>query len=170
MKKMVKKIIDKFRVYRRTNVVYKTAQACGKNLKVNGKSTVNSKTILGDNVNFNGMTVVGNGAITIGNNFHSGGGCYIVTENHDYDNGDTIPYSGEHSIEAPIVIKDNVWLGINVIILPGVTIGEGAIVQAGSVVVKDIPAYGVAGGHPAKVFKNRDIEHYEKLKAEKKFF
>ena len=48
-------------------------------------------------------------------------------------------------------------------------IGEGAIIQAGSTVVKDIEKYGIAGGHPAKVFKYRDIDHYEKLKKEGKF-
>jgi acetyltransferase-like isoleucine patch superfamily enzyme len=53
--------------------------------------------------------------------------------------------------------------------LPGVRIGEGAIIQAGSTVVKDIEKYGIAGGHPAKVFKYRDIDHYEKLKKEGKF-
>ena len=55
------------------------------------------------------------------------------------------------------------------IVLGGVTIGEGAIIQAGSVIIKDIPKYAIAGGHPAKVFKYRDIEHYIKLKIEKRF-
>ena len=48
--------------------------------------------------------------------------------------------------------------------LGGVHIGEGAIIQAGSVVVSDIPPYAIAGGHPAKVFKYRDIDHFEYLK------
>ena len=65
-----------------------------------------------------------------------------------------------------VVIEDNVWLGNRVIVLPGVTIGEGAIIQAGSVVVKDIPKYAIAGGHPAKVFSSRDKDHYEMLKKE----
>ena len=56
-----------------------------------------------------------------------------------------------------------------VIVLGGVTIGEGAIIQAGSVVVNDIPKYAIAGGHPAKVFAARDIAHYEELKALGKF-
>lgn len=72
-------------------------------------------------------------------------------------------------ITKDVVIGDNVWLGINVIILGGVTIGEGAIIQAGAVVVKDIPPLGIAGGNPAQVFKYRDIEHYKKLKREKKY-
>ena len=51
----------------------------------------------------------------------------------------------------------------------GVTIGDGAIIQAGSVVCKDIPPYAIAGGHPAEAFKYRNIERYEKLKKEKKY-
>ena len=54
----------------------------------------------------------------------------------------------------PIVIKDDVWIGMNVIILKGVTIGEGAIVGAGSVVTKDVPAWTVVAGNPAKVVKH----------------
>ena len=68
-----------------------------------------------------------------------------------------------------INIGDCVWLGNNVIILGGVTIGEGAIIQAGSVVCKDVPAYAVAGGHPATPLKYRDIEHYKKLKSEGRY-
>lgn len=55
------------------------------------------------------------------------------------------------------------------IVLGGVRIGEGAIIQAGSVVVKDIPRCAIAGGHPAAVFKYRDIEHYDTLKAAGEF-
>lgn len=56
-----------------------------------------------------------------------------------------------------------------VIVLGGVTIGEGAIIQAGSVVVSDIPDCAIAGGHPAKVFKDRDQDHYHRLKQEGRF-
>jgi len=54
---------------------------------------------------------------------------------------------------APIIIKDKVWIGFNVIILKGVTIGEGSIVGAGSVVVNDIPDWSIVAGNPAKVIK-----------------
>lgn len=53
----------------------------------------------------------------------------------------------------PIKICDDVWIGMNCIVLKGVTIGEGAIVGAGSVVTKDVPAWSVVGGNPAKVIK-----------------
>ena len=92
----------------------------------------------------------------------------IITSIHNYDNGTAIPYD-DSIISKDVVIEDNVWLGNRVIILPGVHIEEGAIIQAGSVVVKDVPKYAIAGGHPAEVFKTRDIEHYEKLKKEGKF-
>lgn len=56
-------------------------------------------------------------------------------------------------ITAPVIIKDGAHIGIGAIIMPGVTIGEGAVIGAGSVVTKDIPAYCVAVGSPAKVIK-----------------
>ena len=156
----------KKRVYRRK--ILKTAKNCGLKLKVNGKSNVTPKTTLKDNVNFNGMHIQGLGNVEIGNNFHSGIECMIITSIHNYDNGKAVPYD-DTIISKDVIIKDNVWLGNRVIILPGVTINEGAIIQAGSVVVGDIPKYAIAGGHPAKVFKYRNIDHYEKLKKERKF-
>ena len=61
--------------------------------------------------------------------------------------------SDEKPAAAPIVIQDHVWLGMNVIVLKGVTIGEGAIVAAGSVVTKDVPPHCLVAGVPAKVVK-----------------
>ena len=52
---------------------------------------------------------------------------------------------------APVVLHDNVWIGCRAIVLKGVTIGEGSIVSAGSIVTKDVPAYTVVGGQPARV-------------------
>lgn len=91
----------------------------------------------------------------------------MITQNHNYE-GSKIPYDNTY-ICKDVHIEDNVWLGSRVIILAGVTIGEGAIIQAGSVVVSDIPKYAIAGGHPAKVFSSRNKEHYKKLKSEGKF-
>jgi acetyltransferase-like isoleucine patch superfamily enzyme len=130
---------------------------------------VKKNTYLGKNVNFNGMKIKGNAKVTIGDNFHSGQDCIMITSYHKYDGGDAIPYDTKENIDKDIIIEDNVWLGDRVIVLGGVKIGEGAIVQAGAVVVKDVPKYAIVGGNPAKVFKYRDIEHYEKLKKEGKF-
>ncbi len=151
-----------------TALVKKQAKSYGNDLTVNFKSKVNPNTILKNNVNFNGLTIRGDGPVTIGNNFHSGPDILLLTRNHNYDKGTKIPYDQTY-IRNPIIIEDNVWIGARVIILSGVTVGEGAIVQAGSVVVKDVPPCTIVGGHPAKVFKYRDREHYYKLKSEKKF-
>ena len=134
-------------------------------LTVNHRSTVSRNTRLGKNVNFNGMSVEGAGEVTIGDNFHAGKGCLIITQNHDYDTGDHIPYDQERVLLKTVTIGDNVWLGSRVIILPGASLAEGSIIQAGSVVAGAIPKYAIAGGHPAKVFRYRDAGHYERLKA-----
>lgn len=149
-------------------LVRRQAASVGPDLKVNGYSTVNGKTRLGRNVNFNGLRIAGQGEVRIGDNFHSGEECMLITHVHNYDHGDAIPYDSTY-IHKPIVIEDNVWLGNRVIVLGGVTIGEGAIIQAGSCVVNDVPRCAIAGGHPARVFRHRDVEHYERLKAEAKF-
>lgn len=87
---------------------------------------------------------------------------------HDYEYGDAIPY-GTHITRKQVIIDDYVWLGQDVTISGNVHIGEGAIVALGSVVVKDVPAYAIVGGNPAKVIKYRNIEQFNKLKEEKRF-
>ena len=114
------------------------------------------------------MTIFGSGKVTIGNYFHSGVDCIMITSNHNYM-GEKIPYD-ETEITKDVIIEDCVWIGSKVTILGGVTIGEGAIIQAGAVVVNNIPKYGIAGGNPAKVFKYRDAGHFESLKAAGKFY
>lgn len=134
-------------------------------LRINSNCLFNGNTFLGKNTNFNGIKVIGKGKVKIGDNFHSGSGCLIITDVHDYDNGKSIPYDSQNYIVKNVEIEDNVWIGTNVIILGGVILGEGCIVQAGAVVVEDIPKFGIAGGNPAKVFKYRDVEHYKRLRA-----
>ncbi len=138
-----------------------------KTLHVNGITMISGNTYLSDNVNFNGMIIQGTGKVTIGRYFHSGENCRMITQNHNY-RGNAIPYD-ETMIIKDIEIGDFVWLGTNVMLLPGTKIGEGAIIQAGSVVHGEIPAYAIAGGNPCRVFKYRDIEHFQKLKSENKF-
>jgi len=166
---LVTKIAKKLKTCFLTPFVFLKAKRCGKDLKVNRPTRINNNTYLGNNVNFNGMAINGGGRVVIGDNFHSGQGCLLIAQNHNYDNGKAIPYDSTYILKD-ITIEDNVWIGNRVIVLGGVTIGEGAIIQAGSCVVCDIPKYAIAGGHPAKVFKQRDIEHYERLKSESKFY
>lgn len=59
---------------------------------------------------------------------------------------------------APVVISDKVWIGFNSIILCGVTIGEGAVIGAGSVVTRDVPPWSIAGGNPARIIREIPVE------------
>lgn len=144
----------------------RTAGATGHGMKVNHASFFTASTIIGDFANFNGMLVSGRGKVSIGRYFHSGTECRIIPDIHNYDHGSAIPYGpGSEDISKDVVIEDFVWLGDRVIVLGGVILGEGCIVQAGSVVTKSLPPLSIAGGHPAKVFRMRDAEHFNRLKA-----
>lgn len=134
---------------------------------VNGYTRLNRNTHLGFNTNFNGLIVYGGGKVKIGDNFHCGQGCKLITQSHNYD-GDSVPYDSTYKT-FNIVIENNVWLGMGVTVIGNVTIGEGAIVQVGSVVVSDIPKFAIAGGHPAKVFSMRDSAKYADLVSKKKY-
>jgi len=88
----------------------------------------------------------------------------VIARDHDISlSSNALPY-GTNYINKPIVIEDNVWIGQYVVILPGVRIGEGAIIGAGSVVVKDVDKCSITAGNPAKHIKYRDKERYELLK------
>lgn len=79
----------------------------------------------------------------------------IFTSNHETSRTDTpMRLQGTAKIK-PVTIGDDVWIGARVIILPGVTIGQGAILAANAVVTKDVPEYAVVGGNPAKLIKFR---------------
>lgn len=93
--------------------------------------------------------------ITIGKDVFFGHGIKVLCGKHDYTKfGQDRMWS--ISVE-PVTIKEGVWVGSFAIILPGVTIGEHAVIAAGSVVTKDVPAYEIWGGNPAKLIK--EIEH-----------
>ena len=64
-------------------------------------------------------------------------------------------YQCEAGSKGDIVVQDDVWIGTNAIICSGITIGQGAVIAAGSVVTKDVPSYAIVGGNPAKVIKYR---------------
>ncbi|MBP5399354.1 MAG: acyltransferase [Alphaproteobacteria bacterium] len=148
--------------------IQKTAKTVGVNLHVSAPSKVNKNTILGDNICLLGCKIAGRGNVKIGTNVIIAGDCLIVTENHNYE-GETLPYDPT-PVCRDVEIGDFVWIGTRVLILPGTKIGEGAIIQGGAVVHGEIPPCAIAGGNPAKVFKYRDIEHFQKLKSEKKFY
>lgn len=101
-------------------------------------------------------SIIGNDAmldarngITIGDNVSLSMGVWVWTLEHDPQD----PWYA--AIGGPVVINDYAWVSCRVVILPGVTIGEGAVVAAGAVVTKDVPPYSIVGGAPAKVIGER---------------
>lgn len=110
-------------------------------------------------INFN-CNFVDDGKITIGNKVMFGPGVTVATVGHPIR-----PDLREYMYAAPVAIGDNCWLGANVTVCPGVTIGENTVVGAGSVVIKDLPANVIAVGNPCKVLREideRDRKYYFK--------
>ncbi|GAB4338076.1 MAG: hypothetical protein Kow0089_09750 [Desulfobulbaceae bacterium] len=88
--------------------------------------------------------------IVIGHNFRMGPGCGLISAGHDPSDYD------RHEPADPIVIGDNVWVGMNSVILPGVRIGSNVIIGAGSVVTSDIPSDSIAAGNPCRVIRKKE--------------
>lgn len=91
--------------------------------------------------------------VEIGSHCMLANGCFVTDANHRFDDPDRpVPWQGFDS-KGPTRIGDNVWLGANVVVTSGVTIGERCVIGANSVVTQDIPSYSVAAGAPAKVLR-----------------
>ena len=148
--------------------VRRRARSVGVDLRCLGPVHVTGRTELADHVRMHGAWVSGNGRFVVGRYCHLGEELRVFTRNHNYDRGEAIPYDDTY-IAKDVVIGDFVWIGVRVLLLPGTRIGEGAIIQAGSVVHGEIPPLSIAGGNPAKVFAQRDAEHFNRLKSEGKF-
>lgn len=135
---------------------------------IGGEVRVTNNTSIGEYVSINGLVIKGRGPVYIGSYTHFGYDCLMITDIHNYDEGSLIPYDNT-VISKEIRVGACVWVGDRVIILGGVEIGEGAVIQAGSVVSRSIAPYAVVGGNPAKMFKMRNVSRYQALKANGKF-
>ncbi|MCP3940837.1 MAG: acyltransferase [Desulfobacteraceae bacterium] len=96
----------------------------------------------------NGYVQARNG-IRIGSNFRMGPGVGLISANHKEDDYDV------HLESSPIVIGDNVWIGMNAVVLAGITIGSNVVIGANSVVTKNIPSNVVAAGNPCQVIREK---------------
>lgn len=106
---------------------------------------------IGEHTNINRECVLdGRGGLIIGSNVDVAQQVNIWTEQHDYND------SNYKAISAPVIINDYVWLASRATILPGVTIGKGAVVASGAVVTKDVPPFAIVGGVPAKIIGHRN--------------
>lgn len=112
------------------------------------------KIVIGDDVLISwGCTIVDNNAHSLISTQRSND---VAMAKRNYENKETHSnLNKDWSVvdSKPIIIKDKAWIGFNSIILKGVTIGEGAVVAAGSVVTKDVPDYAIVAGNPAMVIK-----------------
>ncbi|WP_304609941.1 sugar O-acetyltransferase [Muribaculum intestinale] len=102
--------------------------------------------------NFN-MVVLDEARVVFGDNVFIGPNCGFYTAGHPID---SIERNKGLEFARPIIVGNNVWIGANVTVVPGVTIGDNCVIGAGSVVTKDIPDNTVAVGNPCKVIKSID--------------
>ncbi len=128
--------------------------SCGKNVNIEKRASFGMHISLGDNSGLGVDCEISN-YVTIGANVMMGPGCMIYTQNHKYDDLSIPMCKQGHSEVRPVVIGDDVWIGSRVIILPGVHVGKGSIIGAGSVVTKDVDEYSIVGGNPARFLKKR---------------
>lgn len=127
---------------------------------------------IGNNVRIGEKTVIfAQGGCTIKNGVILADRVDIRTTNHHYDGADleAIPFD-EIVYRQPVVLEENCWIASHAILLPGVTIGEGAVVAAGAVVTKDVPPLAIVGGNPARIIRYRDADIYRHLKSEGKHY
>ncbi len=167
VKRSFSRYLRQFNSWRYTMRAKRKLGSYGTCLKVHAPCEFGKNVSVGNHCNFNGMNCVGNGKIHFSDYFHSGSECMIITQNHNYE-GEMIPYDSTY-IYKTVIIGECVWFGNRVTVSGNVTIGEGAIIAAGSVVCKDVPPLAIVGGNPAKVIKYRDKDHYFKLQSEGKF-
>ena len=139
-------------------------------------SKIATDTFIGNGSRFNGKVVIkGNGGCRIGNYVAFGDQIILITSNHNtesvnlqYALAKKIGNKARKSEKSGITIGHNVWVGDRAIIVAGVSVGNGAVIGAGSVVTKDVPPYAIVGGVPAKFIRYRmseeQIKNVESMK------
>lgn len=141
---------------RREEIIRNLLGSCGEKFHINQpfRCDYGCNVYIGENffANFN-LTILDEGEVHIGDNVFIGPNVSIYTACHPLN-----PEERNTGVEwaEPITIGDNVWIGGSVTILPGVTIGNNAVIGAGSVVSKDIPASSLAVGNPCRVIRKID--------------
>ena len=108
--------------------------------------SIGEGTIIGDESKLDGRN-----GLTIGKNVNFSTGVWIWTEQHDLND----PYFQSNNSGGPVIIKDRAWVSSRTVILPGVTVGEGAVIAAGAVVTKNCQEFTIYGGVPAKQIGTR---------------
>lgn len=132
-----------------------TFKAAGKGLHIWSPACIYGREhiILGEEVVISAFVQIwGFGGLEIGDRTMIGSNCVVTTLGHDYNMKDM---KNAAPIAKKITIGNDVWIGSSAIILPGIRIGDGAVIGAGSVVTKDVPEKAIVVGNPAKIVKYR---------------
>lgn len=108
---------------------------------------------IGDNFGMTGGSIVTAEQITIGNHVIVGANCTITDTDFHPLTPEQRQSNPQEAKTAPVTIQDDVFIGMNCLILKGVTIGSGSVIGAGSIVTRDVPANMMAAGNPAKIIK-----------------
>jgi acetyltransferase-like isoleucine patch superfamily enzyme len=116
--------------------------------------TSQARIAIGDNVGISGGGICAAQEVLIGNNVMFGANTFVAdTDFHPIENIQR-RYSTEGVKTSPVKIGDNVFFGMNVLVLKGITIGDNVVIAAGSIVTSDIPSNCIAGGIPARVIRD----------------
>lgn len=130
-------------------------EKCGSNVNIEHGAWFNPELQIGDNSGI-GMNCRVSGRTYIGNDVMMGPDCIMYSYSHEHGSIDVSMCKQGFEEETPVHIGNDVWIGARVIILPGVKIGNHAIVGAGAIVTKDVPDYAIVGGNPAKIIRMRN--------------
>ena len=126
---------------------------CGRNVRVKYNCDISPNIRIGDYSEL-GQRCLIHADVTIGDYVIMGPDVKIYTRNHVFSDLET-PIALQGKSKEPTSIGNDVWIGANSVILAGVSVGDHSIIAAGSIVTKDVPAYGIVGGNPAKLIRLR---------------
>lgn len=166
MKTLLKRLAIRLITWFQLNVIY-SFRSVGKNVRLGRRLFIfKNRVSIGSDV-FIGSHSFLDGDITIGNDVMLANNVAIVGGDHVFRTVGVPTYAAPREHWKPTTIEDNCWIGHGVIILNGVTIGQGAIVAAGSIVTRDVAAYDIVVGNPARTigsrFSDREKREHETL-------
>lgn len=136
---------------------------CGRNVNIEKGATFATAVTLGDNSGI-GVNSLISSEVQIGKNVMMGPECMMFTQNHAFQDLSIPMCQQGFSKRRQIIIEDDVWIGARVTILPGVKIGKGSIIGAGSVVTRDVLDYTIIAGNPAREIGKRCCKEEKNLK------
>lgn len=134
----------------------KKLKSCGERVWIQEPITIEGAEFvsLGSDVSFAAYVHLwGSGGVTIGDRVMIGAHTSISSLTHDYTSHEMF----KSLVMKPVVINDDVWIGSNCVILPGIEVGKGSVIGAGSVVTKNVEPYSIVAGNPARKIKDRQV-------------